>query len=566
MRGELGDDYTEALRNVYDGRVPGGADLVTYWFEKARAQIEAGKCRRAGLVATNSIRGGANQQVLARIINAAVIPAQSLPPRRRGAGIQPIEKLDSRFRGNDEVLRIFNAWSDEEWINEGAAVRVSLVCFGETQIPPIPPFTKGGTEGGAQESSPFAKGGVRGIYLNGQPVAAIHADLTAGEGLNLTQARPLKENAGACFMGASKKAPFDIPGELARQWLKLPNPNGRPNSDVVRPWANGMDITRRASDTWIIDFGTTMSEADAALYETPFEYVVQYVKPEREQNNREAYRKYWWRHAEARPGMRAALEGLPRYIATPHVSKHRIFVWVDTAVLPDQMLIVTARSDDTTFGILHSRFHELWALRMGTWMGVGNDPRYTPTTTFETFPFPEGLTPKDTSPQTPSNSPLSGGELRGDPSPDKGRLGGVIAAAAKALNQLRENWLNPPEWTDWVRASDTLADRPDCGRRRDAVAPAPVGSAAPCRDRTPEEEKAGYPARPVAKPGFENELKKRTLTNLYNARPAWLDNAHKTLDAAVANAYGWNDYTPDMPDEEILRRLLALNLAQQILS
>ena len=111
---------------------------------------------------------------------------------------------------------------------------------------------------------------------------------------------------------------------------------------------------------------------------------------------------------------------------------------------------------------------------------------------------------------------------------------GEIATAAQTLNQLRDNWLNPPEWTDWAR--------------------------------TTEEEKAGYPLRPIAKPGHEADLKKRTLTNLYNARPAWLDNAHKALDAAVAKAYGWNDYTPKMPDEEILRRLLALNLAQVILS
>ncbi len=479
MRSELGDDYTDALRRVYEGRVPGGADLVTYWFEKARAQIEAGYCLRAGLVTTNSIRGGTNQQVLARILETVVTPAE--------AGVQLIETLASGLRRNDETLRIFNAWSDEEWVNEGAAVRVSLVCFG----------------------SPRRLAGERAV-LDGHPVAAIHADLTAGEGLNLTQAQQLKENAGVCFMGSSKKAPFDIEGETARQWLKLPNPNGKPNSDVVRPWANGMDITRRASDTWIVDFGTTMSAADAALFEAPFEYVTQHVKPEREKNNREAYRKYWWRHAEARPGMRAALNGLPRYIATPHVSKHRIFAWVAAAVLPDQMLIVTAHADDTAFGILHSRFHELWALRMCTWMGIGNDPRYTPTTTFETFPFPEGLTP-NLLPASYTNAAAA-----------------EIAAAAQRLNELRDNWLNPAEWVDWVR--------------------------------TPEEEKAGFLARPVAKPGCEADLKKRTLTNLYNARPAWLDNAHQALDAAVALAYGWNDYTQAMPDEEILRRLLALNL------
>ena len=109
-----------------------------------------------------------------------------------------------------------------------------------------------------------------------------------------------------------------------------------------------------------------------------------------------------------------------------------------------------------------------------------------------------------------------------------GPLAENIAAAARRLNELREAWLNPPEWVDWVI--------------------------------TPEEEKAGFPQRPVARPGHEADLKKRTLTNLYNARPAWLALAHKQIDAAVAAAYCWTDYTPEMPDDEILRRLLALNL------
>jgi hypothetical protein len=189
-------------------------------------------------------------------------------------------------------------------------------------------------------------------------------------------------------------------------------------------------------------------------------------------------------------------------------------------VAPDNLnLAVIARSDDTTFGILHSRFHELWSLRLGT--SLEDRPRYTPTTTFETFPFPAGLTPRDTAPSRPGvpvAPPCMAGEI----------VAANIAAAARRLNELRETWLNPPEWVDWVI--------------------------------TPEEEKAGFPKRPVAKPGHEADLKKRTLTNLYNARPAWLDLAHKALDAAVAAAYGWADYTPEMPDDEILRRLLALNL------
>ncbi|MCE9549787.1 MAG: class I SAM-dependent DNA methyltransferase [Betaproteobacteria bacterium] len=452
MLRELGDEYTEALRKCYSDRVPGGADLVTYWFEKARAQIEADKCQRAGLVATNSISGGANQTVLAHICG---------------------------------TTRIFNAWSDEEWINEGAAVRVSLLCFGN----------------------------VAGATLDGKVVETIHANLTAGDGLNLTLSQPLKENSGVSFQGSQKIGAFDIEGELARQWLKQPNPNGRSNSDVLKPSRNGMDVTSRPRDGWIIDFGTVMNEADAALFEIPFRYVSQHVKPEREKNNREAYKKYWWRHGEPRIAMRAALKGLARYIATPETAKHRFFVWLDAGVLPDKMLIVVAHPDDLALGILSSRFHEVWTMALGS--PYGSHPtarRYNVSRTFETFPFPEGLTP-NLAPADYTNTAAA-----------------EIAAAAQALNTLRENWLNPPEWVDWVRA--------------------------------PEEEKAGYPARPVAKLGYEADLKKRTLTNLYNARPAWLDNAHKALDAAVAKAYNWNDYTPDMPDEEILRRLLALNLAR----
>ena len=462
MRSELGTDYVETLRKTYDGRVPGGADLVTYWFEKARAQIAAGKLQAAGLVSTNSIRGGANRKVLKRIV---------------------------------DTTRIFEAWSDEEWVNNGAAVRVSLVGFG-------PFFTVD-----------------RGSRLDGAEVAGIHADLTSGDGLNLTSARQLPENASIAFIGTQKSGTFDVRGDSGRNWLKHPNPNGRPNSDVVKPWANGLDITRRPTDTWIVDFGTDISLENAALFETPFAHVLAVVKPARDAVNREGHRKYWWRHGESRSGMREALRNQTRFIATPRVAKHRLFVWLGTKVLPDCQVVVIARSDDTTFGILHSRFHELWSLRLCTYLGVGNDPRYTPTTCFETFPFPAGLTPRDTAPRAGQASPTCmANEI----------VAANIAAAARRLNELREAWLNPAEWVDWVI--------------------------------TPEEEKAGFPKRPVAKPGHEAELKKRTLTNLYNARPAWLDLAHKELDKAVAAAYGWTDYTADMPDDEILRRLLALNL------
>ena len=453
----LGEEYVSRVFRVYEGRVPAEADLVCYWFVKAGEHLAAGHAKRAGLVSTNSIRGGANRRAL---------------------------------RTATEDRPIFEAWSDEPWVIDGAAVRVSMVCFSRPE----------------DES-------VSERRLDGEPVDAIHADLTAtrdGSGIDLTGVRPLQANMGVAFMGDTKGGPFDIPGEVAREWLQAPaNPNGRPNSDVLGPWMNGRDVTRRPSDKWIVDFGCSMLREEAALYEAPFQHAREHVYPMRQRNRRVAYRTYWWRHVEPRPGMWEALDGLNRYIVTPRVAKHRLFAWLDPRVRPDSQLIVIARDDDTTFGILHSRFHEAWSLRLGTWLGKGNDPRYTPTTTFETFPFPEGLSPD-----------IPAADYENDPRAI------AIANATRRLLQLRDRWLNPPEWADWV-----------------------------------DEPVAGYPRRAVPRDKeAEKELKKRTLTNLYNAHPQWLADAHTALDAAVAGAYGWD---LEIPEDESLRELLSMNLATQ---
>ncbi len=505
LRKGLGDEYVAALFAAYDGSVPAEADLVCYWFAKAWAAIVAGRAKRAGLVSTNSIRGGANRRVL-------------VPIAEQGT--------------------IFEAWSDEPWILDGAAVRVSIVCFSF----PSPLAGEGGpAPAGPDEGAPGAGRALRGMRgetlrtharemrkaptdaekilwhilrdrrfsgykfrrqapignyiadfvcpserliveadgsqhaesprdaardawfasqgfrvrrfwnaeilqkremvadtlwadlaapssvspsashllpqgekgeaapvfpsplageggpapvgpdegapreqkrLDGFPVETINADLSA-RGFDITQARRLAENEGVAFMGDTKGGAFDIPGELARSWLQAPlNPNGRPNSDVLRPWVNGLDVTRRPRDMWIIDFGVEMTEQEAALYEEPFAYVLEHVKPERDNNRRDAYRKNWWRHVEARPAMWAAIEALgasplplageggatksrrvranvqdprhepssdtasrghllpqagegARYIVTPRVAKHRLFSWLAETVEPD---------------------------------------------------------------------------------------------------------------------------------------------------------------------------------------------------------------------------------------
>ena len=446
LRKGLGDDYVESLQRLYSSRIHGEADLVCYWFDKAARLVAQGRIARAGLVATNSIRGGRNRPVLDRIVNQGVV---------------------------------FDAWSDEPWVIEGAAVRVSLVCFAGTEVG-LP------------------------VALNGTPTTGIQADLTAGD-LNLAKAVRLPCNASVAFMGDTKNGSFDISGDMARKWLCLPaNPNGRPNADVLKPWINGMDLTRRPTGKWIIDFGSSMDEADAALYEAPFLHATEHVKPARQLNRTRKVREFWWRHEAPRPGMWKALANLSRYIATPTVSKHRLFVWCDVRICPDHQLIVIARDDDTTFGILHSRFHEAWSLRLGT--SLEDRPRYTPTTTFETFPFPDGLTP-DVPAAKYADEPRAAN----------------IAAAARRLVELRDRWLNPPEWVEWI-----------------------------------DEPVPGYPKRPVARnETVAKELKVRTLTNLYNARPQWLTDAHDALDAAVATAYGWS---ADITEDDALRELLELNL------
>jgi type II restriction/modification system DNA methylase subunit YeeA len=469
MRGELGDAYTEALRAAYKGRVPGGADLVCYWFERARAQLESGALLRAGLVATNSIRGGKNREVLDCIC---------------------------------EQTRIFEAWSDEPWINNGAAVRVSLVAFGNSS---------------------------QAVALDGNPLPLIRGDLSSGNNA-LNSAEKLPQNASASFIGAQQNGPFTVPGAIARHWLSQPTLGTNAMSAVVRPWCNGRDLTDRSTDVWLIDFGTTMAEQDAALIVEPFEHLVEHVKPMRLAGQRESRKINWWRLGEPSPALRKALRDLPRFVATPRVAKHRVWVQLPTVVLPDVQVVVIARADDTTLGLLHSRFHELWSLRLGT--SLEDRPRYTPTTCFETFPFPAGLTPADTAHQRTETLP-TGALIPADLPPETRPHASAIAQAAQRLVALRDAWLNPPEWTDRV---------PEV---------TPLGM-----------ETSPYPDRIVAKPGFEKELAKRTLTNLYNQRPAWLAQAHDKLDAAVAAAYGWGDYTAVMADEEILRRLLALNAAR----
>lgn len=437
MRGELGDEYVDRLRDYYKGRLPAFTDLVAYWFEKAREQVKKGKVKRVGLLATNSIGMGTNLPVMKRI---------------------------------KDTGDIFMAWSDREWVLDGAAVRVAMVGFDN--------------------------GGEGRKVLDGLPVKTINSNLTAT--VDITKAVPLGESQNIAFIGTQKSGPFDFDSDTANKLLQAENESGLDNADIVRPWVNGSDIVRRPRGMYIIDFPAEMTEEEASQYEKPFKYVQDNVRPKRTAKHFKDYP--YWIHWNTRPGMRKAMIGKVRYLITSRVSKHRIFVWMSIETNPDSATVAIARDDDYFFGVLHSKFHDLWALRMGT--SLGPTPRYTPTTTFETFPFP----------WPPGSEDRESGAYQ------------AISQAAKQLHAERDAWLNP------------------------------AGAAG-------------------------NALKERTLTNLYNALQVFrgqdnmkikssagdfaprLDELHRTLDAAVGGAYGWDDEVL-ADDEEILRRLLALNLAR----
>lgn len=426
MISEFGEKYIYDLRKLFDNRLAGKVDLVSYWFERARYYIETGRAKRVGLISTQSIRKGQNRVVLDRIQSTG---------------------------------EIFIAWADKPWIQDGASVRVSIIGFTATGQEPYK-------------------------FRDGQAVEKIYSDLSSE--IDLTQARRLSENQGFSYRGVEKYGPFDITEQQANEMLTAGgNPNGRPNSDVIKPLVNGNDITGRPRNMWLIDFGVSTTLEEASLYQVPFEYVRENVQPYRATDRRKHRRDRWWLFGETMPGMRTAVAKLERYIVTPRVAKHRIFAFVPTEILPDTRLCTFPRQDDYFFGVLHSFVHEAWSLATSSRHGVGNDPTYNNTTCFETFPFP----------WPPSQEPTDDPKVQ------------AIAQAAKELVEKRDHWLNPPGLSD-------------------------------------------------------AELKKRTLTNLYNQRPTWLDLAHKKLDKAVLAAYGWSDLMTDdgINEDEVLARLLALNL------
>lgn len=339
MRQALGDGYTEALRAAWPA-VPESADFVMFWWHHAADLTRRGQVQRFGFITTNSLKQTFNRRVLEHHLNAQ-------PP-----------------------LALAWAIPDHPWVDaaSGAAVRIAMTVGQPGDAPGTlqTVVAEGGADGDAVHIELAEKTG------------RIHADLSIGAdivGAKALRANEDLANRGFCLFGAGFIVPPDAVAKLQP-------------CDRIYPYRNGRDLTDAPRGVSVIDlYGLTTDEA-RSRYPAAYQWVLERVKPERDQNKRESRRVNWWVFGEPNKKLREQLAGQPRYIATVETAKHRTFQFLDATIAPDNMLVCIALADAYTLGVLSSQVHVVWALAAGSRLGVGNDPRYNKTRCFDPFPFP----------------------------------------------------------------------------------------------------------------------------------------------------------------------------------
>jgi hypothetical protein len=356
MRGELGDGYAETLRSVYN-EVPETADYVMYWWHRAAERVRARQTRRFGFITTNSLRQTFQRRVLTPHLTDASTPAS-----------------------------LVFAVPDHPWVesSDGAAVRIAMTV------------AEAGTLEGrllrvVSEEPGDGEGASKVVFV--ERYGLIHSDLTIGP--NTTAAVPLKANKGLSCRGVSLHgAGFIVTPEKARE-LGL---GSIPSLEChIREYRNGRDITSHPRGVMVIDLFGLTAEGVRTRFPAVYQHVVDHVKQQREgrqggTKDSDEYANKWWLFGKTRSAFRPALKGLRRYIATVEICKHRFFVFLDAAILPDNRLVNIASSDALVLGVLSSHIHAAWALASG---GTLEDrPSYSKTRCFDPFPFPDASEPQ----------------------------------------------------------------------------------------------------------------------------------------------------------------------------
>ena len=345
MRDALGDGYTETLRQVYRD-VPDTVDFVMYWWHKAAELVRLDKLTSFGFITTNTI-----WQVWQR------------------------STIDFHFNQSDSI-RLFFAIPDHPWTDEGAAVRIAMTALTNNAKNTIRISRLGKVILENEAATPEEK--AEQVEISWKQVSKIFSNLKSGA--DIAGSKALKSNQEICCPGVKLHGMgFCVTQEESQ----------RIEPEVIFHYMNGRDLAQNSRNVMLIDlFGLTEKEV-LQRYPRAYQWVNERVKPERDQNNRATYREKWWIFGEPRGKFRPALKNISRYIGTPQTSKHRIFSFISSHVIPDNQIIVIAHEDSYILGILSSETHVIWALAAGGRLGVGNDPRYNKLVCFDPFPFPD---------------------------------------------------------------------------------------------------------------------------------------------------------------------------------
>lgn len=342
MRSALGDGYVEALWKVYP-TIPQKADFVMYWWDKAADDVRTGRLRRFGFISTNSVTQFFQRRVLQHHMDHGLSLAFAIP--------------------------------DHPWVDsaDGAAVRVAMTVG------------LNGTGEGLLATSIDERSDGSGVHEVSfvERVGTINAELTIGAAVG--KAVPLRANDGVISPGVQLYGDgFIVDQELSRRWGQAAE-DAR-NARVLRRYANGRDLMQTSRSVEVIDFFGFDEERARNEHPVLYQHLITNVKPERDHNARESIRRLWWRLGWERPVLREQIRGLSRFIVTTETAKHRVFVFLDASVLPDNMLTTIALEDAAFLGVLSSRVHVVWAgLAGGT---LEDRPRYTKAGCFDPFPFP----------------------------------------------------------------------------------------------------------------------------------------------------------------------------------
>jgi hypothetical protein len=540
MRGALGDGYVQALRGVWTN-VPESADFVMYWWAHAANLVAQGSAQRMGLITTNSLRQTFNRRVVQAALDGKLASANALVEGVVAEGLLSTSALGGTGAGmagglilskaqksapghthpgaETSALVLTFAIPDHPWVDSanGAAVRIAMTVLGRG--------AGDGVLGTVTREQTVAYGEVD-VTLT-ERSGLIHADLSIGA--NVAAAGALRANgvisspgvklhgAGFIVTPAEAAALMSAPGDAA---LELPAPPTGARQGtwashmLIRDYRNGRDLTDKPRGVKVIDAFGLSAEQLRSQYPAVFQWLLNRVKPERDQNNRATYRDNWWIFGEPRKDLRPALAGLPRFIATVETAKHRTFQFLDASILPDNMLIAIASSDGYHLGVLSSQVHIEWALAQG---GTLEDrPRYNKSRCFETFPFPDedtGLTPQ---------------------------LGQTIASLAEQIDGHRKQVLG------------LALSKPISGTTYKANKNLTLTGLYNVLDKLRQNQ----PLTPAEKLTHENGL------------VSLLRTLHDELDAAVLQAYSWRDLGPEPWGNEqaqpawtqsLLTRLVALN-------